>query len=141
MKAINIQYGPQGEEDVAHEIEKETITFDDLEFNFHEWIPAAYARIDFPNHYGISVLKENETSYEVTILYRGDATINTPCGYDVLEHQTKDDINGILSTIPHYTDGQWENDNDEIHVPEDEYYPEEHEEYPGNMDNELYFTM
>lgn len=34
-----------------------------------------------------------------------------------------------------------EEPGDEIYVPEDDYCPEEHEEYMGNEDNELYFKM
>lgn len=52
MKALNIEYG-WDEEDVVTEIEKEVITFDDLDFHSHANIPTAHqARMDFPNKYG-----------------------------------------------------------------------------------------
>ena len=34
-----------------------------------------------------------------------------------------------------------EEPGDEEYIPEPEYYPEDHEEYMGNMDNELYFKL
>ena len=120
MKAINIQYGPQGEEDVAYEIDKEVITFDDLEFYSHLNIPGGtYARLEFPhNKYGVSVVSGSCThsgggTYEVAILYDGSITYNTPLTHDVLGYQDKEDINEILAIISHYTDGQWETDEDD----------------------------
>ena len=149
MKALLIQPGFMGKEDVAHEIEKEVITFDDLEFYPHRNIPGStYARLEFPhNKYGVSVVSGSYTyssggTYEVAILYDGCITYNTPLTHDVLGYQDKEDINEILATISHYSDGQWEiDDEDKIYVPEDDYCPEDHEEYLGNMDNELYFKM
>lgn len=115
MKALQIKYGFMGEEDVAHEIEKEVITFDDLKFYRHRICAGGWqAVLQFPhNGYGISVVNGEGTyssgnSYEVAILHNGELCYNTPLTDDVLSYETPVGIDNILETISTWSKDQWE---------------------------------
>lgn len=120
MKALQVKFGFMGEEDVAHEIDKEIITFDDLKFYRHRFCAGGWqAVLQFPhNGYGISVVNGEGTyssvnSYEVAILHNEELCYNSPIAEDILGYQTPDDINKILSTISTWSKDQWEKEEED----------------------------
>lgn len=88
--------------------------FSKLEFQLHPLsvgnVPDRYknlkfARIEFENGYGASVLIGSQfysngvDTYELAVLYEGEITYNTDITDDVLGHLSKEEVNEILIKI------------------------------------------
>ena len=82
------------------------MTFDDLMFNAHPIGCGIQATIELSNKWGLSVITGNPRfhcdTYEVTILHDGIPTYTSGLADDVLNHQTKEDINNILAELEKY---------------------------------------
>ena len=78
--------------------------FKDLKFKPHSIGNGVQARMDFPNGYGVSVVKFNGTYgypdlWEVAIMYEGSLTYNTDITDDVLGHQTEEDVTEVMRKV------------------------------------------
>lgn len=87
-------------------------SFKDLEFKPHLAGDGLQARTEFPNGYGVSVVRfrlpydfgygsytSNETEWEVAILKDGGLTYETPITDDVIGHQTAEQVNEIMKRV------------------------------------------
>lgn len=94
-------------------------TFDDLVFECIvdlSYGKAYQAYMDFDNGYGISVIyglgafcNNNGQNWEVAIMKDGKICYDTPLANNVLEYQTKEDINRIMKVLQNYTSFEdWE---------------------------------
>jgi len=86
-------------------------TFDDLVFNKHplyenENIGVAHqARLDFPNNYGVSVVKSpssyggKDNLWELAVLYCDEITYNTSITDDVIGWLTNEKVTEIMQKV------------------------------------------
>jgi hypothetical protein len=82
-------------------------TFNDLEFNLTNMVGGARAELNFPNGYGASVLRGDGTTfsrtaggtYELAVLKGDRLCYDTHITDDVLNWQTKEQINVALKSI------------------------------------------
>lgn len=82
-------------------------TFRDLEFEEPDFLRFVRARLNFPNGYGISVIKgpyahSGIGTYEVAVLYENDLCYTTPITDDVLGYQTPEQITNIMKELQNY---------------------------------------
>ena len=91
-------------------------TFDDLEFKKHPAGNGFQGLAEFPNGYGVSVVRfklsrpfgpqigygsytSDEDEWELAILKDGSITYNTPITEDVIGHLTKDQVTEIMKQV------------------------------------------
>lgn len=80
-------------------------TFKDLKFKTHAHPDMfdTYARLNFENNYGISVITGGYGSvkepYEIAVLYDNEITYNTHITDDVIGHQTESLVTEIMKQI------------------------------------------
>ena len=80
-------------------------TFKDLEFKTHAHPDMfdTYARINFKNKYGVSVITggygDADSPYEIAVLYENEITYNTNITDDVIGYQTAGNVTEIMKQI------------------------------------------
>ena len=80
-------------------------TFKDLEFENHHSGSGLQAVMEFPNRYGISVVKfrgsygYRERLWEAAVFYEGKITYDTELTDDVLGYQTEENITELMKQI------------------------------------------
>lgn len=84
--------------------------FEDLEFKPHPIGNGVQARHDFPNGYGVSVVRFNvgafggsygadQGLYEVAIMKDGHLTYETPITDDVLGYQSEENVENVMKQV------------------------------------------
>jgi len=80
--------------------------FSELEFMPHpSTLGGIQARHDFPNGYGVSVIKSSRSyggdagRYEVAVMLHGHLTYDTPITDDVLGWQSEPDVDEVLAAV------------------------------------------
>lgn len=101
-------------------------TFKDLKFNPHPQAQGLQARLDFPNGYGVSVVRfrmgsgnpfndfvlgacadsegygsytSNENEWELAVFHDGRICYDTPITSDVLGHLTEDAVTDVMKEV------------------------------------------
>lgn len=84
--------------------------FKDLEFKRHPLGNGKQARMDFPNGYGVSVVRfsvlggygsytDNESEWELAVFKDGGLCYATPITDDVIGHLSADDVTKIMKKV------------------------------------------
>lgn len=86
------------------------ITFKDLVFRYDNGV--VYARFNFDNNYGISVVHGpnfycDKDTYEVAVLRNNCLYYDTPITDDVLGYQTPEDIDKIMTELQSYKKNEY----------------------------------
>lgn len=69
-------------------------------------------KVHFPNGYGVSIVNHeyaycDENTYELAVLKNDKLYYKTPITYDVLGHQTKEQITKIMEELQSYEINQY----------------------------------
>lgn len=79
--------------------------FKDLKFEKDKVLQGVYAKMNFPNNYGVSVIRNRysyggaQGLYELAVLYKGEITYNTPITNNVLGHLNEQEVSEVMNKV------------------------------------------